>query len=98
MIVRIVSMYFKEDTITDFKILFDFHKNAIRNQPGCTYLELYQDLEDITHFYTYSYWDNEDSLNNYRKSDLFATVWPETKKLFSKKPEARSVTKIHSLL
>lgn len=98
MIVRIVRMHFKKDAVNEFELLFDNHKTAIRNQPGCELLELYQDKYDTASFYTYSYWKDEESLNNYRHSALFSEVWPATKALFDQKPEATSLTKIHSLL
>jgi hypothetical protein len=98
MIVRIVTMHFREDAVASFNSLFYAKKEAIRNQPGCQLLELYQDKNDLQKFSTYSYWDDEDALNNYRDSALFKEVWPRTKQLFDKKPEATSFIKIHSLL
>jgi len=48
-------------------------------------------------FFTYSYWDSEKDLNNYRDSQLFKEVWSNTKILFNLKPEAWSVDKISRL-
>ncbi len=48
-------------------------------------------------FFTYSYWETEDDLENYRQSALFDEVWTFTKKLFNDKPEAWSVNKLVSL-
>ncbi len=98
MIVRIVNMHFKETAIGKFQNMFDAYKEQIREQPGCTFLELYQDKDDEQRFFTYSYWKDEESLNKYRKSALFQEVWPQTKALFDEKPQANSVVKIHSLL
>ncbi len=98
MIVRIVNMHFKETSIGKFQNMFDAYKEQIRNQPGCSFLELYQDKDDPQRFYTYSYCENEEALNAYRKSELFEEVWPQTKALFDEKPQANSVVKIHSLL
>lgn len=98
MIVRIVSMHFKADAIAPFLALFNHKKEQIRRQPGCSLLELIQDINDPQKISTYSYWDNEDALNAYRDSDLFKEIWPLTKALFDKKPEATSFLKIHSLL
>jgi heme-degrading monooxygenase HmoA len=53
---------------------------------------------DRQRFYTYSYWQDEVSLNNYRKSALFEVVWPKTKAMFDQKPIAHSLEKVHSLL
>ncbi|KEZ93422.1 MULTISPECIES: putative quinol monooxygenase [Flavobacteriaceae] len=98
MIVRIVRMHFRPDAVAAFEKLFDTHKEQIRDQDGCSLLELYQDKEDSCSFYTYSYWENEEALNNYRHSALFSEVWPATKALFDQKPSANSLNKIHSLL
>lgn len=94
MLVRIVKMNFKKEEIDRFQALFQENKNYIRNFEGCQFLELYQDKNTPELFFTYSYWENEDALENYRHSSLFKNVWAETKKLFGGKPEAWSVNKI----
>ena len=97
MIVRIVKMEFKKESIDDFKALFDSKKILIRSFPGCTYLEFLQGTEAKDNvFITYSHWNSEEDLNNYRYSELFKETWSETKKMFSKKPEAISFQKLHS--
>ena len=99
MIVRIVKMYFRVEHIEDFKRLFENRKEKIRNFPGCHYLELLQGTEDQSHvFMTYSYWDSQDDLNNYRYSELFKDTWTATKKMFSQKAEAISTHKLHNLI
>lgn len=97
MIVRIVKMHFQKDRITAFEIMFEGIKDSIRNQPGCELLELYQDADDPQTFFTYSYWNTEADLNNYRHSALFQEIWPKTKAMFDEKPTANTVNKIHSL-
>jgi heme-degrading monooxygenase HmoA len=98
MIVRIVKMEFKEHCIDKFIALFESKKEMIRNYAGCRHLELLQgDGPQKTVFYTYSYWDSEEALNNYRYSDLFASTWDATKILFSKKAEAITLNKLYSL-
>lgn len=97
MFVRIVKMRFQEDKINLFLENFEAVKHHIRNFEGNQFLELYQDKNDKCIFFTYSLWDNEESLENYRNSDLFKEVWDYTKALFSAKPEAWSVDKVVSL-
>jgi heme-degrading monooxygenase HmoA len=98
MIVRVVKMEFKDECVNDFIALFEEKKEKIRSFPGCQYLELLQGLDAKKNvFATYSYWNTEEDLNNYRYSDLFKETWADTKKLFSKKPEAISFKKLHSL-
>ena len=98
MIVRVVQMHFKQECVADFKSMFMDIKEGIRGQKGCQLLELYQDTKDPQRFYTYSYWEDEDALNNYRDSTLFEQVWPRTKAMFDQKPIAHSLHKVHSLL
>ena len=98
MLVRIVKLSFHQDKIPAFLENFELVKNQIRNFPGNRLLELYQDKTNASIFFTYSYWDSEEDLENYRKSELFTEVWDFTKQLFNDKPEAWSVDKLNSLV
>ncbi len=98
MFVRIVKMSFHEDKISNFLENFEVIKEKIRNTPGNRLLELYQDKTDKCIFFTYSYWETEQDLENYRNSELFFEIWTDTKKLFNNKPEAWSVDKLVSLV
>ncbi|MFH4965539.1 antibiotic biosynthesis monooxygenase family protein [Gaetbulibacter sp. M235] len=98
MFVRIVKMSFLEEHINAFLTNFDENKNKIRNFKGCSLLELYRDKNNPNIFFTYSYWESESNLENYRQSDLFKSVWSKTKPFFNAKPEAWSVDKINTLI
>lgn len=97
MFVRIVKMSFHTENISKFLENFNLIKEKIRNAPGNRFLELYQDKNNPEIFFTYSYWETEADLENYRQSALFDEVWTFTKQLFNDKPEAWSVDKIVSL-
>ena len=97
MLVRIVKLSFHEENIPSFLENFEVMKSHIRNSVGNRLLELYQDKNNPCIFFTYSYWETEEDLENYRKSALFDEVWTFTKKLFNDKPEAWSVDKLVSL-
>ena len=97
MFVRIVKMSFHPEHIEQFLANFEKKKQFIRNSPGCRLLELYRGKQDSNIFFTYSYWDKEEDLENYRHSKLFKEVWAETKVLFNDKPQAWSVDKVVSL-
>lgn len=97
MFIRIVKMSFHEENIPAFLENFEIMKEKIRNAEGNRYLELYQDKNNPCIFFTYSFWETEDDLENYRRSALFDEVWRFTKKLFNDKPEAWSVDKVVSL-
>ncbi len=91
MLIRIVRMTFQPEKLDEFLEIFHSTKIKIRNQPGCRHLELLQDLNTPNVMVTYSHWDSEQDLNNYRDSELFANVWAKTKALFADKPLAFSV-------
>lgn len=98
MFVRIVKLSFHEEKIPLFLENFELIKEKIRNAPGNRFLELYQDKNNKCIFFTYSYWETEEDLENYRKSELFYDVWTYTKQFFNDKPEAWSVDKLVTLV
>jgi hypothetical protein len=91
---RVVKMTFKQETMSDFLELFNKKKSQIRNFEGCTQLQLIQDQTNPYTLYTYSCWDSQDSLDNYRNSHLFKETWAETKKCFGARPEAFSLNRL----
>ncbi|MFD2587089.1 putative quinol monooxygenase [Croceitalea marina] len=93
MLVRIVKLTFKKENISSFEQVFEETKKQIRSFEGCNFLELYQEAEKPNVFFTYSYWENAEALENYRNSEFFKAVWAKTKILFDAKPEAWSVNK-----
>ena len=92
MITRIVKMEFKEDKIAEFLLFFDTIKHVVNEYKGCHGMKLYQDIDRPNIIMTYSHWDSQDDLNNYRDSDEFGQIWPQIKPWFSEKPMAWSVT------
>ena len=84
-------MSFHEEHIPAFLENFYLNKEKIKNSEGNMFLELYQDKDNPCIFFTYSHWETENDLNNYRKSALFGEVWKFTKTLFNDKPEAWSL-------
>ena len=94
MFVRIVKLSFQSDKVDQFLRNFDENKEKIRNFPGCRLLELYRDKNASNLFFTYSYWDSEKDLNDYKNSMLFKSIWKKTKVLFNDKPQAWSVDKL----
>jgi len=82
MLIRIVKMDFKSDKIVDFIELFNCHKTKIRAFAGCQFLELYQDKNNPNIFFTYSFWEGEQALKNYRNSELFVSSLVANKTAF----------------
>ena len=87
MVTRIVKMSFKPEMVEEFKLLFEQYKMQIASTEGCISLRMLQE-RNTTIFFTYSEWKSEAYLEQYRESDLFATVWSKTKTYFNAKAEA----------
>ncbi|MEY2830339.1 MAG: hypothetical protein RIQ33_2197 [Bacteroidota bacterium] len=94
MIIRIVKLTFKPEMVNEFIEIFNSSKALIKNCEGCESVELLNDVARKNIYFTYSLWQSETDLNNYRQSDLFKMVWAKTKILFGDKPEAWSVEKL----
>ena len=87
-------MRFKAECCDEFLELFNKYHSQIRGFKNCISVELLRDLNDNQLFFTYSKWESEADLNNYRDSELFKSVWSQTKALFEQKAEAWSIEKI----
>ena len=96
MFTRIVKMEFESENVPTFLANFENINSKIRKFPGCLFLELYRDKNEEATFFTYSRWNNETDLENYRKSELFKKVWATTKPLFRSKAQAWSVDTLFS--
>ncbi len=86
-------MTFKTENIPSFERIFRDSSATIRASKGCRHLELYRDMHHPNTFFTYSLWDTEQDLENYRNSEFFREVWGRTRQLFSEKPRAWSLGK-----
>ena len=86
-------MHFTEAGVEEFLQIFDKHKAAIRNFPGCSHLQLLKDADDATTYTTLSYWNDLQNLEKYRKSELFGQVWGRVKTLFAERSQAFSLEK-----
>jgi heme-degrading monooxygenase HmoA len=97
MIIRVVRMHFTEAGVEEFLEIFQSNKVAIRNFPGCVHLELLKEADDDSVYTTLSHWNDEQSLEAYRKSELFGSVWGRVKTLFAERSQAFSLRKFIEL-
>jgi heme-degrading monooxygenase HmoA len=86
-------MEFDPSKVEDFLNLFDNVKEKIEQQSGCNHVELCRDARLDHVYYTFSIWQTEADLENYRASKLFEETWARTKILFGGKPSAFSLIK-----
>ncbi|MFM7683142.1 MAG: putative quinol monooxygenase [Bacteroidota bacterium] len=91
MLTRIVKLHFQAERIDDFLAHFETIKLKVAQFPGCRGMKLLRGKNDPFLVFTYSHWENEESLESYRTSELFQTLWPKIKPWFDQKPEAWSV-------
>jgi quinol monooxygenase YgiN len=97
MLIRIVRMHFTEAGVDEFLQIFNANKEAIRNFEGCTHLQLLKDFDNPNTYTTLSHWKDAESLERYRKSELFGNVWGRVKTLFAERSQAFSLQKFIEL-
>lgn len=87
-------MTFKPEDVPTFLEMFKSVKSKIEAMPGCSGVELLQQLDQPNVMFTYSNWNDSDDLENYRQSELFKKTWALTKTWFVEKAEAWSVESV----
>lgn len=93
-LIRLVRMTFRPHEVDTFLALFDDSSVRIRAFEGCLHLELWRDEDQSNVFTTYSLWRDRESLEHYRRSELFRTTWEKARTIFAAEPEAWSFTRI----
>jgi len=88
--IRIVKLTLKPEHVNDFLNHFETVKNDINTFPGCKGMKLLQGKKVNNILFTYSQWNDEQDLENYRNSELFQSIWPTVKQWFDSKAEAWS--------
>ncbi len=89
--IRIVKLTFQEERTQDFLSFFETIKHVVNNFPGCQGMKLLQDIHNPHIIMTYSHWNKEQDLENYRVSKEFTQIWSTIKPWFSDKAQAWSV-------
>lgn len=96
-LIRIVRMEFRPEEVERFLALFETVKRRIRGFPGCRELSLLRD-DALAHvMFTYSVWDDAESLSNYRNSALFRDTWKATRVLFAAPAQAHSMIELQRI-
>lgn len=92
MITRIVKLHFQEEKTADFLSFLETIKFDVNGFEGCHGMKLLRDINNPNQIMTYSKWESQQALDNYRNSETFGRVWPKIKPWFAAKPEAWSVS------
>jgi quinol monooxygenase YgiN len=90
-------MTFKTDSTDQFLGIFEQYKERIRSAEGCSMLKLLRDAHAPHIFFTYSVWEHELFLEQYRQSATFGEVWPQVKPLFAEPTEAWTTHTLHEI-
>lgn len=93
MITRIVKMSILESEIERYQEIVKPYKSKILSSPGCKDVQIFKDINNKSIVFSYSVWETEQDLENYRKSEMFRKVWNEVKTLFSNPAEAWTIVK-----
>ena len=88
MITRLVKLSLQPDKARQFEALFYQTQALIEGFEGCHKTNLFKVADNDSQYFTISYWNTEQDLENYRASTLFKNVWSQVKPLFSAKAEA----------
>ena len=91
MIVRLVKLTFLPDFSEEFYRIYVEKESRIASWPGCSGVKLYQDVNHPAIYFTWSLWESEAHLNDYRHSAFFQETWAVVKKHFAAPPEARNL-------
>lgn len=94
MLHRFVRMSFKQECIEEFENMFNEIQSKIESFEGCHSVILLADDKEKNIFMTFSLWENEKALDNYRHSEFFTKTWTKTKLMFNDKPKAFSMYKV----
>jgi quinol monooxygenase YgiN len=97
MIKRIVKMEFRESEVPAFVQIYEASRHKIRAFEGCEHVELLRANNHANVFFTFSRWQSEAHLDQYRQSELFKGVWSATKALFAEKAQAWTVEEVNFL-
>lgn len=92
--IRIVKLTIKEEHLEDFIKDFNTFKDSVNTFPGCKGMRMLQDKNNPQTIFTYSQWESDEALDNYRHSELFGKVWPAFKRWFADRTEVWS-TEMH---
>lgn len=94
MITRVVKLSLQPSKAAEFERIFKESQKLIEGFEGCIKTDLFKVSGTEAGFFTISYWDNEEHLDNYRNSDLFKSVWIRVKPLFADKAAAWTLNKL----
>ncbi len=91
MIIRLVKLTFVPEFAEQFYHIYREKEPRIAGWPGCLGVKLLQDKQQPVVFFTWSVWESEQQLNDYRHSAFFQETWAVVKKEFAAPPEARNL-------
>lgn len=89
-LIRLVHLTIAPAKVDEFLAHFDEKSDEIRAFDGCEHLELWQSERYPGRMTTFSKWQDEEALDDYRRSILFKETWSTVKPLFAAPAQASS--------
>ncbi len=83
-------MTFKSQYSEEFNDFVKTIVDKIASFEGCLSVEILRDIDDENIFFSYSFWEKKEDLENYRYSAIFREIWTKTKSMFSERAKAWS--------
>ena len=90
MIKRFVKLSVDPAKLAEFKANFAIAKPQILSVSGCRHLELLQVTDEPNLFFTFSIWDSEHHLEEYKNTTIYFRAWETVKPLLNAEPLAWS--------
>lgn len=84
-------MEINDHDVDKFKSMIQSIQDKIKAFDGCYSVNILCDKNQKNRFFSYSTWESEEDLNNYRKSEFFTEIWSDVKKMFIKDAQAWTV-------
>lgn len=91
MILRIVKIKIDEVKIDTFKLFMKNLRNEKLRLKGCLHFDYFHEKKNKNIYYTYTIWENEKHLNQYKKSELFKKVISTLNSLSIEEPRAWTI-------
>ena len=91
MLIRLVRLPASPETLPALRATLAEVMPTVRQQAGCTHLELRADHDAPHVLYTLSHWESDADLQRYRRSEIFGKIWPRLKVHLRERPSAFSL-------
>lgn len=94
MILRVVKMNVDEEKRDAFELFMKNLREEKLKLAGCLHFDYFHEKNNKNIFYSYTIWESEKYLKQYKKTDLFIEVVSTLKKLCTEEPKAWTIENV----